>query len=69
MERIFETLDVAPDIKNQPKEIPMPTIKEKVPFKGVTFRYKEGKNKISNVSFLFSAGQSLNILENWGWRR
>jgi ATP-binding cassette, subfamily B, multidrug efflux pump len=62
LERIFETLDVEPDIKDQPKAIPMPTIKGNVTFERVTFRYEEGKNILSDVSFHINAGQSIALV-------
>lgn len=62
LERIFETLDVEPDIKDQPKAIPMPTIKGNVIFERVTFRYEEGKNILSDVSFHINAGQSIALV-------
>lgn len=62
LERIFETLDVEPDIKDQTKAIPMPTIKGNVTFERVTFRYEEGKNILSDVSFHINAGQSIALV-------
>ncbi|MEK4442485.1 MULTISPECIES: ABC transporter ATP-binding protein [Niallia] len=62
LERIFETLDVEPDIKDQPKAIPMPAIKGNVTFERVTFRYEEGKNILSDVSFHINAGQSIALV-------
>ncbi|MEZ2719248.1 ABC transporter ATP-binding protein [Niallia circulans] len=62
LERIFETLDVEPDIKDQPKAIPMPAIKGNVTFERVTFRYEEGKNILSDVSFHINAGESIALV-------
>lgn len=62
LERIFETLDVEPDIKDQPKAIQMPMIKGNVTFDRVTFRYEEGKNILNDVSFHINAGQSIALV-------
>lgn len=62
LERIFETLDVEPDIKDNPKAIQMPTIKGNVTFDQVSFRYEEGKNILNNVSFHINAGESIALV-------
>ncbi|MED3791199.1 ABC transporter ATP-binding protein [Niallia alba] len=62
LERIFETLDVEPDIKDDPKAIQMPTIKGNVTFDHVSFRYEEGKNILNDVSFHINAGGSIALV-------
>lgn len=62
LERIFETLDVEPDIKDNPKAILMPTIKGNVTFDHVSFRYEEGKNILNDVSFHINAGESIALV-------
>ncbi|CAI9388531.1 MULTISPECIES: ABC transporter ATP-binding protein [Bacillaceae] len=62
LERIFETLDVEPDIKDNPKAIQMPTIKGNVTFDHVSFRYEEGKNILNDVSFHINAGESIALV-------
>ncbi|MER2059854.1 MAG: ABC transporter ATP-binding protein, partial [Niallia sp.] len=62
LERIFETLDVEPDIKDNPKAIEMPTIKGNVTFDHVSFRYEEGKNILNDVSFHINAGESIALV-------
>ncbi|EOR23672.1 MAG: ABC transporter ATP-binding protein [Bacillus sp. (in: Bacteria)] len=62
LERIFETLDVEPDIKDDPKAIQMPTIKGNVTFDHVSFRYEEGKNILNDVSFHINAGESIALV-------
>ncbi|WP_400242516.1 ABC transporter ATP-binding protein [Niallia sp. JL1B1071] len=62
LERIFETLDVEPDIKDNPKAIQMPTIKGNVTFDDVSFRYEEGKNILNDVSFHINAGESIALV-------
>lgn len=62
LERIFETLDVEPDIKDRPHAIDMPEIKGEVSFDQVTFRYEEGKNILSQVSFKVQPGESVALV-------
>ncbi|KAB7670082.1 ABC transporter ATP-binding protein [Bacillus sp. B1-b2] len=62
LERIFETLDIEPEIKDNPKAISMPTIKGNVSFEKVTFRYEEGKNILTDVSFDIKAGSSIALV-------
>jgi len=62
LERIFETLDVEPDIKDRPHAIDMPKIKGEVSFDQVTFRYEEGKNILSQVSFKVQPGESVALV-------
>jgi len=62
LERIFETLDVEPDIKDDPIAIQMPTIKGNVTFDHVSFRYEEGKNILNDVSFHINAGGSIALV-------
>ncbi|WP_312093251.1 ABC transporter ATP-binding protein [Niallia sp.] len=62
LERIFETLDVEPDIKDNPNAIQMPTIKGNVTFDRVSFRYEEGKNILNDVSFHINTGESIALV-------
>lgn len=62
LERIFETLDVEPDIKDRPHAIDMPEIKGEVSFDQVTFRYEEGKDILSQVSFQVQPGESVALV-------
>ncbi|HWJ76817.1 MAG TPA: ABC transporter ATP-binding protein [Niallia sp.] len=62
LERIFETLDIEPDIKDNPKAVTMPEIKGNVTFENVSFRYEEGKNILNNVSFSIKAGETIALV-------
>lgn len=59
LERIFETMDVEPDIIDAPNARQMPTIKGNVRFDNVYFRYEEGKNILKGISFDVKAGESI----------
>lgn len=62
LERIFETLDVEPDIQDKPGAIQMPPIIGEVDFKHVYFRYEEGKNILDDVNFHVNAGESIALV-------
>lgn len=49
LERIFETLDVEPEITNAPTACDLPQIRGKVDFNDVVFRYEEGGRNILNL--------------------
>ena len=61
-ERIFEIMDIEPDIKNDAKALTMPKIKGNVSFKNVTFSY-DGQNPVlKNVSFDVKAGETIALV-------
>lgn len=62
LERIFETLDVEPDIKDSPTAIEMPPIKGDVLFRNVTFRYEAGKDILKNINFHVEPGESIALV-------
>ena len=50
-ERIFEILDVKPEIRDCEDAVEIPPIKGEIEFRNVTFEYKPGKPVLRNVSF------------------
>jgi len=50
-ERIFEILDVKPEIRDREDAVEIPPIKGEIEFRNVTFEYKPGKPVLRNVSF------------------
>ncbi|EGO6135596.1 ABC transporter ATP-binding protein [Enterococcus faecalis] len=62
LERIFETLDVVPEIQDAPHAIALPPIKGTVDFQHVYFRYEEGKNILTDVSFHIEPGQTIALV-------
>jgi ATP-binding cassette subfamily B protein len=63
LERIFETLDVKPDIVDAPDAVELPAIKGKVDFDNVVFRYEPGGRNILNLVDLHAKpGQSVALV-------
>lgn len=62
LERIFETMDVVPEIQDAPHAIALPPIKGTVDFQHVYFRYEEGKNNLTDVSFHIEPGQTIALV-------
>ncbi len=65
-ERIFEILDIEPDIKDRTEARTMPKIKGDVSFRNVTFGYDEGQKVLDNVSFDVKAGQTIALVGSTG---
>lgn len=65
-ERIFEVLDIEPDIKDIENSVPMPKIKGEVCFKNVTFGYDNSIPVLRNVSFHVKAGQTVALVGTTG---
>ena len=65
-ERIFEILDIDPDIKDRPNCSEMPKIKGDVSFKNVTFGYDEGQQVLKDVSFEVEEGQTIALVGSTG---
>lgn len=62
LERIFETMDVEPDIKDEIGAIEMPEIKGEVVFDDVVFRYEPGRNILDHISFKVNEGESIALV-------
>lgn len=65
-ERIFEILDIDPDIKDRPNSTAMPKIRGDVSFRNVTFGYDEGQQVLKDVSFDVKAGQTIALVGSTG---
>ncbi|ATL50109.1 ABC transporter ATP-binding protein [Listeria monocytogenes] len=62
LERIFETMDVEPDIKDIPNAKKMSPIVGNVDFKDVYFRYEEGVDILKGINFHVDAGESIALV-------
>ncbi|MDE4542826.1 ABC transporter ATP-binding protein [Thermoanaerobacterium sp. R66] len=61
-ERIFEIMDIEPDIVDMKNAIKMPKIKGNVEFKNVTFGYENGSVVLDDVSFKVNAGETIALV-------
>lgn len=61
-ERIFEIMDIDPDITDIKDSVKMPKIKGNVEFKNVTFGYDDGSKVLDNVSFKINAGETIALV-------
>lgn len=61
-ERIFDIMDIQPDIVDSAAEVKMPKIKGNVEFKNVTFCYEEDVTVLDNVSFKIPAGETVALV-------
>lgn len=60
LERIFETMDIKPEITDKPDAQPLPRIQGKVDFNDVTFRYENpGRLILNHVDFHVKPGQTI----------
>lgn len=62
LERIFETIDEAVEVKDATGATIMPPIKGDVEFKNVCFSYEDGVRILDNVSFNVNSGESYAIV-------
>lgn len=61
-ERIFEIMDIKPDILDINSALKMPKIKGQVEFKNVTFGYDDGTIVLNDVSFKIAAGETIALV-------
>ncbi len=61
-ERIFEILDIEPDIKDEAEAVEMTPIKGQVNFDNVTFAYDPGTDIIKDVSFQIESGETIALV-------
>jgi ATP-binding cassette subfamily B protein len=65
-ERIFEILDIEPDIRDRLQARPMPRIRGEVTFRNVTFGYDRGQQVLNDVSFNVKPGQTIALVGSTG---
>lgn len=61
-ERIFDILDINPDIVNIQKAIKMPKIIGNVEFKDVSFGYDDGNQVINQINFKIKPGETIALV-------
>jgi ATP-binding cassette, subfamily B, multidrug efflux pump len=62
LERIFETMDEKPIVKDEPNAVEMPGIKGEVEFQNVKFAYDEDKIILNDVSFTAKPGECIALV-------
>ncbi|MDT8715729.1 ABC transporter ATP-binding protein [Clostridium sp. 19966] len=61
-ERIFDIMDINPDIVDSSSAKKMPKIKGDLEFKDVTFQYDENANVLSDVNMKIAAGETIALV-------
>ncbi len=64
--RIFEMLDIHPDIEDANNAVTLPQIDGEIEFKDVTFAYEEDKDVLHGISLCISAGETVAIVGHTG---
>ena len=61
-ERIFEYLDLDPEIADAPNAYPIPPVRGRLEFQSVSFQYQEGHPVLEEVSFTMEPGQTVALV-------
>jgi len=64
--RIFELLDVEPEIKDSPEAIELPQVRGEVEFQNVSFGYQPGVEVLRNINFKVTPGETVAIVGQTG---
>lgn len=64
--RIFELLDIEPDIKDNPDAVELPDVKGEIVFKDVNFGYEEGKDILHDINLTINPGETVAIVGQTG---
>lgn len=64
--RIFELLDVEPEIKDSPQAIEMPPMKGEIKFQQVSFAYEPGAEVLHDIDFTVNPGETVAIAGRTG---
>ena len=61
-DRIFQYLDIAPEIADAPNADMLPPVNGRVEFQDVSFHYREGHPVLENISFTVEPGQTMALV-------
>jgi ABC-type multidrug transport system fused ATPase/permease subunit len=64
--RIFELLEVEPDIQDRPGAVELPSVKGEIIFKDMNFGYEEGKNVLHDINLAIKPGENIAIVGQTG---
>lgn len=56
LDRVFDILDIEPDVKNDPNAVPMPPFEREIRFSNVDFAYEPGRPTLRGLSFTVQPG-------------
>jgi ABC-type multidrug transport system fused ATPase/permease subunit len=62
LDRVFETLDRVPEVRDAPGATPLPAFSRTVELRGVSFAYEAGQPALRDVSLVARAGEMLAVL-------
>jgi len=65
-ERIFEILDIQPDVKDSSHAYDLPPIKGEIRFENVSFSYEEEKPVLKDVTFTIKPGETIALVGETG---
>ncbi len=64
--RIFELVDVEPEIKDAPGAVELPALKGEIEFRNVSFAYQPGNEVLHDLNFVIRPGQTIAIAGKTG---
>jgi ATP-binding cassette subfamily B protein len=64
--RIFELIDVKPEIEDKPGAVELPPIKGDIVFQNVSFGYEEGKEVLHDINLAIKPGETVAIVGQTG---
>ena len=64
--RIFEVLDLEPDIMDKPDAVALPEVKGEIQYKDVNFHYVEGVEVLRNINVHIQAGENVALVGSTG---
>ena len=64
--RIFEVLDLDPDVLDKPDAAQLPEVKGEIRYNDVTFHYVEGTDVLKNVNLHIKAGENVALVGSTG---
>ena len=64
--RIFELLDLEPEVKDKPGAIEMPPIRGEIRFEDVNFHYVEGVEVLQNIDLQINPGENVALVGSTG---
>ncbi len=66
VERVFELLDLQPQVGDRPQAYPLPTISGKVEYQNVSFSYQPDQPVLKNLNFLVQPGEMIALVGHSG---